>query len=572
MRSLKEFVENIKWFINEICKGVRFLDTYVKKVFSELIKNGELLWQFLFVLLLIKIVFIIIMSIIYYILKLRKIQFSITNFWNITYFLSFWVDIVLVNTALQSLNLWSRLGAKKKFLNLEHGRTHGEYNSMGYFTYANFELTSGPFGKPWVFTFGLDSLSAFMVLLSLMFMTIVQLYYCFIESHKYSMGKRFFYYLVLLIINLFLFLCFTVMDFFSFFIFFEFLLFPVFWIIGQGTKTEKRAASMYFVMYTVGGSVCLLIALILFFWHFHSFNVLVAISKVHTISFNSQKLMVVLIFLGFAVKIPVVPLHLWLIEAHVESTTSGSMILAGLLLKLGVYGLARFMLEIFPKAVFELREFLIALPVLGIIHASWIVFSQLDMKRYIAYTSVAHMNFSIIGLLSFNVQGIVGSLLYSLAHGFSSMGLFLLAGVFYDRFKTRKITYFSGLHQIMPKASVAFFLFSLANMGFPGTLNFLAEFLIMVSSSDFPVLILFFLSVGLLMSAGYSLLLYNRLFFGSIKTANIAKKTVKDLTFDELCALTALAFYGFVTGLVRAGSVTTKLENYATTVIWLFNH
>jgi proton-translocating NADH-quinone oxidoreductase chain M len=222
-------------------------------------------------------------------------------------------------------------------------------------------------------------------------------------------------------------------------------------------------------------------------------------------------------FLSFAVKIPLIPFHIWLPEAHVEAPTVGSVILAGVLLKLGIYGLVRFSFVLYPYANVYFSPFVYMISVISIIYSSLTTLRQIDLKRIIAYSSIAHMNFSLLGIFSNTLQGLVGGLILSLSHGFVASALFLCIGILYDRYHTRLLKYYSGLAIVMPVFSVIFLFFSLSNLGLPGTSSFIGEFLIVVGSFAQNYLVSFLGTFGILLGSLYSIWLYNRICFGNLK-------------------------------------------------------
>jgi proton-translocating NADH-quinone oxidoreductase chain M len=222
-------------------------------------------------------------------------------------------------------------------------------------------------------------------------------------------------------------------------------------------------------------------------------------------------------FLAFAGKVPMVPVHLWLPEAHVEAPTAGSVILAGVLLKLGTYGFIRFSLPLFPKASFFFTPLVYTIAAIGIIYTSFTAIRQTDFKRIIAYTSIAHMNVVILGIFSFNNIGIEGAILQSLSHGFVASALFLIIGVVYDRYRTRLIQYYGGLASVMPIYIFIFLFFTLANIGFPGTSSFVGEFLIFTGSFKVNSTITFLGATSVVIGAAYSLWLFNRIAYGNLK-------------------------------------------------------
>lgn len=238
-----------------------------------------------------------------------------------------------------------------------------------------------------------------------------------------------------------------------------------------------------------------------------------------TFSFSKleQKLLWFTFFLAFASKVPMIPVHLWLPEAHVEAPTAGSVILAGVLLKLGTYGFIRFSLPLFPKASFFFTPLIYTIAVVGIIYTSFTAIRQTDFKRIIAYTSIAHMNLVILGIFSFNTIGLEGAILQSLSHGFVASALFLVIGVVYDRYHTRIVQYYGGLATVMPIYTAIFLFFTMANISFPGTSSFVGEFLILVGSFKVNTTITFLGATGIIIGGAYSLWLLNRIAFGNLK-------------------------------------------------------
>jgi proton-translocating NADH-quinone oxidoreductase chain M len=263
--------------------------------------------------------------------------------------------------------------------------------------------------------------------------------------------------------------------------------------------------------------------------------------------FNEQKIMWFTFFLAFASKVPMIPLHLWLPEAHVEAPTAGSVLLAGVLLKLGTYGFIRFTLPIFPEACFYFTPLVYTLAAVGIIYTSFTAIRQTDFKRIIAYTSIAHMNLVILGIFSYNTIGIEGAIFQSLSHGFVASGLFLAIGVLYDRYKTRIIQYYGGLSLTMPIFVIIFLFFTLANISFPGTSSFIGEFLLIVGSFKINSTITFICAIGIIISGVYSLWLFNRFAYGNLKTQYI--KQFIDLSPRECMTFLPLILGTLVTGI-----------------------
>ena len=260
-----------------------------------------------------------------------------------------------------------------------------------------------------------------------------------------------------------------------------------------------------------------------------------------------QKLLWFTFFLAFASKVPMIPVHLWLPEAHVEAPTAGSVILAGVLLKLGTYGFIRFSLPLFSKASFFFTPLVYTIAAIGIIYTSFTAIRQTDFKRIIAYTSIAHMNLVIIGIFSFNTIGIEGAILQSLSHGFVASALFLVIGVVYDRYRTRIIQYYGGLASIMPIYIIIFLFFIIANISFPGTSSFVGEFLILVGSFKVNTTITFLGALGAIIGAAYSLWLFNRIAFGNLKIQYTQK--FLDISFREFLLFFPLTIGTLIIGI-----------------------
>jgi len=252
-------------------------------------------------------------------------------------------------------------------------------------------------------------------------------------------------------------------------------------------------------------------------------------------------------FISFASKIPVFPFHIWLPEAHVEAPTVGSVLLAGILLKLGVYGFLRFSITLFPTASLYFSPLVYLLCITGILYASMSAIRQTDLKRIIAYSSVAHMNLVTIGIFSFNIVGLEGAILQSISHGFVSGGMFLLIGILYDRYHSRFLYYYGGLVHMMPIYSIFFLIFTLANIALPGTSSFVGEFLLLVGLFKTNIIASFVSALGVILCGTYSLWLYNRVIFGNLKIDYTIK--FNDLNSKEFIVLLPLFLLIFIMGI-----------------------
>lgn len=389
------------------------------------------------------------------------------------------------------------------------------------------------------FTWGFDILSLNLILLSSFL-----LLFCYL-SYWHLKYRSILYFFLLnfslwILINVF-----SSLDFFNFFIFFELIVIPMYLLIGiWGSRNRKITASYQLFIYTLVGSVFVFICI---------FDILLSKGNLSFDFFlnsyfldNRQFVIWLLLFIGFSVKIPIVPLHLWLPEAHVEAPTPGSVILAGILLKLGTYAILRFLLSSFSLICYDLIFFILIIALFSLTQSSIVALCQIDIKKIIAYSSIAHMNYSLIGLFSQSLLGIAGAYIMIFSHAITSSALFLGIGVLYDRYKTRLIFYYGGLAAFMPIFSIIYFIFILSNFGFPGTFNFVGEFLLTYGALNFSFIITFLTTFSLVLSLMYSLFLYNRLFFGSINFFFI--KYYNDLTRLEFLFLflffSIIIFYG----------------------------
>ena len=358
---------------------------------------------------------------------------------------------------------------------------------------------------------GIDGISLFFLILTTLLIPI-----CLLLSWS-SVKKDLREYLIaFLLLEFFLILVFSILDLLLFYIFFESVLIPMFLIIGiWGSRERKILASYYFFLYTLFGSVIMLLAIIYIFYQVGTTDY----EMLLTFSFSEleQKFLWFAFFLAFAGKVPMLPVHLWLPEAHVEAPTAGSVILAGVLLKLGTYGLIRYSIPLFPNASFFFTPFVYTISVIGIIYTSFTAIRQSDFKRIIAYTSIAHMNLVIIGIFSFNMIGLEGAIFQSISHGFVASALFLIIGIVYDRYHTRIVKYYSGLASVMPLYILIFVFFTMANIAFPGTSSFVGEFLILTGSFKCSTSVTFLGATGVILGGAYSLWLLNRIAFGNMK-------------------------------------------------------
>nr|YP_009465550.1 NADH dehydrogenase subunit 4 [Trilophozia quinquedentata]AUZ97197.1 NADH dehydrogenase subunit 4 [Trilophozia quinquedentata] len=390
------------------------------------------------------------------------------------------------------------------------------------------------------FYIGIDGISLFFVILTT-FLTPICILVGFYSVKSYKKE----YMIAFFICESFLIAVFCSLDLLIFYVFFESVLIPMFIIIGVwGSRQRKIKAAYQFFLYTLMGSLFMLLAIL--FISFQTGTTDLQILLTTEFSERRQILLWIAFFASFSVKVPMVPVHIWLPEAHVEAPTAGSVILAGILLKLGTYGFLRFSIPMFPEATLYFTPFIYALSVIAIIYTSLTTIRQIDLKKIIAYSSVAHMNFVTIGMFSPNIQGIEGSILLMLSHGLVSSALFLCVGALYDRHKTRIVKYYGGLVSTMPIFSTIFLFFTLANMSLPGTSSFIGEFLILVGAFQRNSLVATLAALGMILGAAYSLWLYNRVVFGNFKPNFLLK-------FSDLNRREVLIFLPFIAGVIWMG-------------------
>nr|YP_011007957.1 NADH dehydrogenase subunit 4 [Chorda asiatica]QWK44429.1 NADH dehydrogenase subunit 4 [Chorda asiatica]WBP69788.1 NADH dehydrogenase subunit 4 [Chorda asiatica] len=368
---------------------------------------------------------------------------------------------------------------------------------------------------------GVDGISLFFILLTTLIFPL-----CLLASWSFEKGGVKTYLISFLSMELILLLVFTNLDLLFFYIFFEAVLIPMFLVIGiYGSRQRKIRAAYMFFLYTLLGSLFMLIGVIYIYLFAGSTNY--EVLSVVGFSSYDQKWLWLAFFASFAAKVPMLPVHIWLPEAHVEAPTAGSVILAGILLKLGTYGFLRFSLGLFPLASVYFTPLIFVLSLVGVVYTSLTAIRQTDLKRLIAYTSVAHMNLVMIGLFTGTVIGVEAALLQSLSHGFVSSALFLIIGVLYDRWHSRVVKYYGGLAHTMPIFIMIFLFFTMANLGLPGTSSFIGEFLLLVSAFEANTTVCFFAATSMILGGGYSLWLFNRIAYGNIKIVGL------DLSFRE---------------------------------------
>ncbi|MGB6229607.1 MAG: NADH-quinone oxidoreductase subunit M [Litorimonas sp.] len=392
---------------------------------------------------------------------------------------------------------------------------------------------------------GVDGISVLFILLTA-FLTPL----CIVASETSIKSRKVDYMIAFLILESLMIGVFCALDLVLFYIFFEAVLIPMFIIIGVWGGANRVYASYKFFLYTLLGSVLMLAAI---FWlysasgdQFAQATTDMRALKDLDIPANVQTWLWLAFFASFAVKMPMWPVHTWLPDAHVQAPTAGSVILAGILLKLGGYGFLRFSLPYFPDASLRFAPFIFTLSVIAIIYTSLVAYRQTDMKKLIAYSSVAHMGFVTMGIFTFNLQGIQGGLFQMISHGLVSGALFFCVGVVYDRMHTREIAFYGGLVKRMPVFAAFFLLFTMANVGLPGTSGFVGEILTMLGAYQVNPWVAAGAALGMILSAMYALHLYRETVFG--EQVNEKLDIITDVTRREWMILALLAFFTILLG------------------------
>ncbi|MBY4868781.1 NADH-quinone oxidoreductase subunit M [Burkholderia sp. Bp9017] len=330
-----------------------------------------------------------------------------------------------------------------------------------------------------------------------------------------------------------------------FYVFFEATLIPMYIIIGVWGGPNRVYAAFKFFLYTLAGSLLMLVALIYLYTHTHSFDL--ATWQDAKIAMTPQILLFIAFFLAFAVKVPMWPVHTWLPDAHVEAPTGGSVVLAAIMLKLGAYGFLRFSLPITPDASHFLAPVVITLSLIAVIYIGLVAMVQADMKKLVAYSSIAHMGFVTLGFFIFNQLGVEGAIIQMISHGFVSGAMFLCIGVLYDRLHSRQIADYGGVVNVMPKFAAFAMLFSMANCGLPGTSGFVGEFMVILAAVQYNFWIAFGAAFTLILGAAYTLWMYKRVYFGAVANDHVAK--LKDIGSREFLMLAVLAAFTLLMGL-----------------------
>jgi NADH-quinone oxidoreductase subunit M len=407
---------------------------------------------------------------------------------------------------------------------------------------------------------GVDGISLPLVILTTAIMPL-----CIIASWV-SIQKRVKEYMIaFLVLETLMIGTFSALDLVLFYLFFEGGLIPMFLIIGVWGGSRRVYASFKFFLYTLLGSVLMLLAIMAMYWDAGTTDIPTLLR--HGFPLGLQKWAWLAFFASFAVKMPMWPVHTWLPDAHVEAPTAGSVILAAILLKMGGYGFLRFSLPMFPAASHDFAPLVFALSVVAIIYTSLVALMQEDVKKLIAYSSVAHMGFVTMGIFAATTQGVAGGIFQMISHGVVSGALFLCVGVVYDRMHTREIAAYGGLVNRMPLYAAAFMVFTMANVGLPGTSGFVGEFLALIGTFKTNVPVASLATIGVILSAGYALWLYRKVIFGKLEKPSLAH--IRDLGWREALILAPLLVLTILLGAMpkpvldmSAASVANLLDHY----------
>jgi len=384
---------------------------------------------------------------------------------------------------------------------------------------------------------GIDGISLWLVMLTTFLMPIAILStYAAVEKHV----KEFMIFMLVLEVGMVG--VFLAVDLFLFYIFWELVLIPMYFLIGVWGSERRIYSAIKFFLFTFAGSVLMLVAIIALYFHHYEVTGVYSTDLLRMyaidIPVKLQFWMFAAFALAFAFKVPMFPFHTWLPDAHVDAPTSGSVILAAILLKMGTYGFLRFAMPLFPVAAFDFMPVVSALAVIGIIYGALVAMVQKDMKKLVAYSSVSHLGFVMLGLFAFNLQGIEGGILQMINHGVSTGALFLIVGIIYERRHTRLISEFGGLSKVLPAYAVVFMIVTLSSIGLPGTNGFVGEFLILLGAFKTTRLLTVFAATGVILAAVYMLWMFQRVMFG--KVTNEKNLGLPDLNAREVAYLLPL--------------------------------
>jgi NADH-quinone oxidoreductase subunit M len=421
---------------------------------------------------------------------------------------------------------------------------------LSLFLWAKFDASTADFqfvetfdwlGSGITYKMGVDGISVLFVVLTGLLMPI-----CIAASEAIHTRVRE-YMIAFLMLETLMIGVFCALDLVVFYVFFEGGLIPMFLIIGVWGGPRRVYATFKFFLYTLLGSVLMLLAIMAIYWQTGTTDIAALLDGAHHIPVAMQPWLWLAFLASFAVKLPMWPVHTWLPDAHVEAPTAGSVILAGILLKMGGYGFLRFSLPMFPVASEQFAPLIFALSLIAIVYTSLVALAQEDMKKLIAYSSVAHMGLVSLGTFTFSHEGIDGAIFQMLSHGVVSGALFLCVGVIYDRMHTRLISAYGGLVNRMPIYAACFMVFTLANVGLPGTSGFVGEFLTLLAAFRFNTWLAIVGTTGVVLSAGYALWLYRRIIYGALEKPSL--QNITDLSPREIAFMAPLVVITIVLGL-----------------------
>ena len=416
--------------------------------------------------------------------------------------------------------------------------------------YGRFDITKADFQfvelRPWIpslkinYSLGIDGISLLLVLLTTLIMPL-----CVLASWRYIQTRVKEFMICLLIMEAAMVGVFCALDFILFFVFWEFMLIPMALLIGIWGGPRKIYASLKFFIYTMAGSVLLLVAIIALYLQVGSFSIPAMMGRPYSNAF--QCWIFLAFFISFAIKVPMFPFHTWLPAAHVEAPTAGSVLLASILLKMGTYGFLRFSLPITPYGTHVFMPYVLWLSIAAILYGGLTALAQSDLKKLVAYSSVAHMGFATLGIFVLNKAGIEGALLVMINHGITTGALFIIVGIIYERLHTRELDQALGLGRAMPIFATFAGVFALSSLAFPGTNSFIGEFLVLAGGFAHSKTLMIFAVPGVILAAAYMMRMLQKVAYGGVDNPNHSR--MKDLEFREIATLAPLLVFVFWIGL-----------------------